>query len=148
MFCRSCNINTRSNDFIAVYINKQRKPSLWLSYDATWYNIWYDIYISFIMWQNELRLWFNHYDDVIMRAMASQITSLTIVCSNVYSRRRSKESSKLRVAGLVRGVHQWAVNSPHKWPVTRKMFTFDDVIMQSKRKMVIMTLHNQLWIVT
>ena len=24
---------------------------------------------------------------------------------------------------------RWPVNSPHKWPVTRKMFPFDDVIM-------------------
>ena len=30
---------------------------------------------------------------------------------------------------FVRGIHQWPVNSPHKWPVTRKMFPFDDVIM-------------------
>ena len=27
------------------------------------------------------------------------------------------------------GIHRWPVNSPHKWPVTRKMFPFDDVIM-------------------
>ena len=39
-------------------------------------------------------------------------------------RRRSKKTSKLRVTGLCAG------NSPHKWPVTRKMFPFDDVIMQ------------------
>ena len=29
----------------------------------------------------------------------------------------------------VRGIHQGPVNFPHKWPVTRKMFPFDDVIM-------------------
>ena len=29
----------------------------------------------------------------------------------------------------MRGIHRWPVNSPHKWPVTRKMFPFDDVIM-------------------
>ena len=39
-------------------------------------------------------------------------------------RRRSKRTSKLRVTGLCVG------NSPLKWPVTRKMFPFDDVIMQ------------------
>ena len=27
------------------------------------------------------------------------------------------------------GIHRGPVNSPHKWPVTRKMFPFDDVIM-------------------
>ena len=29
----------------------------------------------------------------------------------------------------------WPVNSPHKWPVTRKMFSFDDVIMSKKKTM-------------
>ena len=42
---------------------------------------------------------------------------------NCLFRRRSKKTSKLRVTGLCAG------NSPHKWPVTRKMFPFDDVIM-------------------
>ena len=27
------------------------------------------------------------------------------------------------------GIHRGPVNSPHKWPLTRKMFPFDDVIM-------------------
>ena len=31
------------------------------------------------------------------------------------------------------GIHRWPVNSPHKWPVTRKMFPFDDVIMHVTR---------------
>ena len=68
--------------------------------------------------------------DVIMSAMASQITSLTIVCSNVYSGadQRKHESASL---AFVRGIYRWPVNSPHKWPVTRKMFPFDDVMMIS-----------------
>ena len=33
---------------------------------------------------------------------------------------------------FVRGIHQWPMNSPHKGPVTRKMFSFDDVIMETK----------------
>ena len=45
-------------------------------------------------------LWLGyHYNDVIMSAIASQITSLTIV----YTRRRSKKISKLRVTGLLEG---------------------------------------------
>ena len=32
---------------------------------------------------------------------------------------------------FVRGIHRWPVNSPHKWPVSRKMFPFDDVIMHA-----------------
>ena len=66
-----------------------------------------------------------------MSAIASQITSLTVVSSAVYSRCRSKKTSKLRVTGL-RGIHRWPVNSSHKWPVTRKIFPFDDVIVWTK----------------
>ena len=68
-----------------------------------------------------------HYNDVIMAAIASQITSLTIVYLTVYPRCRSKKTSKLRVTGLCEG--NSPVNSPHKGPVTRKIFPFDDVIM-------------------
>ena len=65
-----------------------------------------------------------------MTTMASQITSLTIVYSTVYSgadQRKHKSSVSL---GFVRGIHRGPVNFPHKWPVTRKMFPFDDVIMR------------------
>ena len=44
-------------------------------------------------------------------------------------RRSSKKTSKLRVTGLCVGISPGPVNSPHKGPVTRKMFLFDDVIM-------------------
>ena len=44
-------------------------------------------------------------------------------------RRRSKKTSKLCVTGLCVGKSPGPVNSPHKVPVTRKMFPFDDVIM-------------------
>ena len=30
---------------------------------------------------------------------------------------------------FVRGIHQWTMNSLRKGPVTRKMFPFDEVIM-------------------
>ena len=43
------------------------------------------------------------------------------------SMRRSKKSSAS--LAFVRGIHRWPVNSPHKGPVTRKMFPFDDGIM-------------------
>ena len=46
-------------------------------------------------------------------------------------RRRSQKTSKLRATGLCVGNSPGPVNSPHKGPVTRKMFPFDDVIMKS-----------------
>ena len=45
-------------------------------------------------------------------------------------RRRLKKTSKLRVTGLCAGNSPGPVNSPHKGPVTRKLFPLDDVIMQ------------------
>ena len=70
-----------------------------------------------------------HYNDVTMSKIASQITSLTIVYSTVYSGpHRTKHQSSASLA-FVWWIHRIPVNSPHKWPVTRKMFSFDDVIM-------------------
>ena len=60
---------------------------------------------------------YNHYSGVIMGTMASQITSLTIVYSTVYSgadQRKHQSSSSL---AFVRGIHWW----PVKVPVTRKI---------------------------
>ena len=70
-----------------------------------------------------------HYINVIMTTMASQITSLTGCLLNLLFGPRSKKTSKLRVTGLCVGNSPGSVNSPHKGPVTRKMFPFDDVIM-------------------
>ena len=66
------------------------------------------------------------YNDVIMRAMASQITSLTFVYSNTDQRQHQIAA----VLAFVMRIHRWPVNSLHKGPVTRKMFSFDDVVMQ------------------
>ena len=49
-------------------------------------------------------------------------------------RRRSKKTSKLRVTGLCVGNSPGPVNSPHKGPVTRKMFPFDDVTMNPTKE--------------
>ena len=65
-----------------------------------------------------------------MGAMASQITSLTIVYSTVYSGADQRKHQSSASLAFVWGIHWWPVNSPHKWPVTRKMFPFDDVIMK------------------
>ena len=61
--------------------------------------------------------------------MASQITSLTIVYSTVYSGADQRKQQSLASLAFVRGIHRWPVNSPPKGPVTQKIFPFDDVIM-------------------
>ena len=70
-----------------------------------------------------------HYSDAIMGTTASQITSLTIVYSTVYSDADQRKHQSSASLDFVLGIHRGPVNSPHKRPVTRKMFPFDDVIM-------------------
>ena len=78
---------------------------------------------------NHLWSYDMHHSDIIMNTMVSQITIVSIlnltVCSGPDQRNHQSSAS----LALVRGVHGWLVNSPHKGPVTRKWFPFDDVIM-------------------
>ena len=75
-----------------------------------------------------------HYNDGIMGAIASQITSLTTVYSIVYSDADQRKHQSSASLAFVRGIHRGPVNSLHKWPVTRKMFPFDDVILSCLKR--------------
>ena len=72
-----------------------------------------------------------YYSDVVMGAMASQITGVSIVysestvCSDAYQRKHQSSAS----LAFVRRIHRWPVNYLHKGPVTHKMLPFDDVII-------------------
>ena len=113
-------------------------------------SLWYDIsfYSKYIRFRNTDLKWpdngldnsqlyrsctyiSTHYNDVIMGVITSQITSLTIVYSDANQRKHQSSAS----LAFVRGIHRGPVNSPHKWPVTRKMFPFDDVIMYTQHLM-------------
>ena len=65
-------------------------------------------------------------------AISSQITSLAIVYSIVYSDGDQRKHQSSASLAFVREIQRGPVNSPHKWPVTRKMFPCDDVIMSSE----------------
>ena len=65
----------------------------------------------------------------IMSAMTSQIICFTIVYSTVYSGADQRKHQSSASLALVRGIHWWPVNSPHRRSVKRKMFRFADVIM-------------------
>ena len=64
-----------------------------------------------------------------MGTATSQITSLTIVYLTVSSGADQRKHQSSASLAFVRGIHRWPMNSPHKWPVTREMFPFDNVIM-------------------
>ena len=64
-----------------------------------------------------------------MSAMASHITRLTSVYSTVYSRRRLKKKSTLRVTGICEGNSPVSSEFPAQRATNAKMLPFDDVIM-------------------
>ena len=101
-------------------------------------SVWNSYCVMFRLVFTSERKWISHYDDVIMTMLASQITSLTVVYSIVYSGVNQRKHQSSASLAFVREIHRGPVNFPHKWPVTRKMFPFDDVIMH------IIYLHNQL----
>ena len=96
--------SNRNADFVTHCVNALRYETNGRHVD--------DIYKS-ISW---------HHNDVIMGVIASQITSL-------YSDADQRKHQSSASLAFVRGIHRGLVNSPHKRPVTRKMFPFDDVIM-------------------
>ena len=76
-----------------------------------------------------------------MSAIASQITSLTIVYSTVYSDAAQRKHQSSASLAFVWGIHWGPVNSPHKWPVTRKMFPFDDIIIRTFKVLLLFLTH-------
>ena len=74
----------------------------------------------------------DHYNDVIMNSMASQITTLMIIYSTFYSGADQLKHQSSASLAFGWGIHQWPMNSPHKGPISQKMFPFDDVIMPQK----------------
>ena len=71
----------------------------------------------------------NHYCDVIMGAITSQITSVTTIYSTVHSDADQRKNQSSASLAFVRGIHRRPVNSPHKCPVMRWMIPFDNGIM-------------------
>ena len=71
----------------------------------------------------------QHCCDVLMSVLAYQITGVSIVCSTVCSGANQRTHQSFASLAFVRGIHRWPVNSPHKRPVTRKMFPLNYVIM-------------------
>ena len=64
-----------------------------------------------------------------MSTLASQITGFSIVYSTAGSGAHQRIHKSSVSMAFVWGIYRWPVNSLHKRPVTRKMFSFDDVIM-------------------
>ena len=70
-----------------------------------------------------------HYSDVIMSAMASQISGVSIIYSTVCLGNIFKETSKFHVTGLCEGNSPVTDELPAQRTSNAEMFSFDDVIM-------------------
>ena len=76
------------------------------------------------------QLMIRPYNDVIMTVMASQIPASRLFTQPFIQGADRRKHQSSAPGAFVRGIRRWPVNSPHKWPVTRKMFPFDDIIMR------------------
>ena len=115
----------------SIYLNRWACPLI--STRVYWRHLlWCIIWNLFTFIYNvTLHITHIHYNDVILGAIASQITSLKIVYSIVYSDADQGKYQSSASLALLRGNHRGPVNSPHKCSVTRKKFPFDDVIMKT-----------------
>ena len=110
-------VNNVINDSDHSLAPVQRRAIIWINND---------MWLKAPTWTHLIE---NHFDDVIMGAMASQITSLTIVYLTVYSDADHRKHQSSASLAFVRGIHRRPMNFPHKWPVTGKMSPFDDVFI-------------------
>ena len=99
--------------FLIVQTSSLEIPPM---FDSHWHNMW-------------------HYLDVIMRAMASQITGILCICSTLDSGTDQRKHQSTTSLAFARGIHRWPVDSPHKGSVTQKTFPSDDVIMSISEEM-------------
>ena len=82
-------------------------------------------------WDHVTPMWGHckNCSDVTMSVLAFQITGNSTVCSNFSPGAHQRKHQSSESLAVVRGIRRWPVDSPHIGPLTRKMFSFDDVIM-------------------
>ena len=95
--------------------------------------VYYFVYCQFTSYNqtfiNSVRL--EHYIDVIMTTMASQITSLTVLYSTVYSDADQRKHQSSASLAFVWKIHQDPGEFPAQMASYADMFPFDDVIRVS-----------------
>ena len=75
-----------------------------------------------------------------MGTIACQFTSVSIIYLTVSTGADQRKHQSSASLAIVRGIHRGPVNSLHKWPVTRKMFPFDDAIMKFDNQIYVASL--------
>ena len=110
----NCNVEQTNTINSPCQLHAKNVDVLRRLYENLWCPVWHRIYT---------KVW--HYNGITMRVMAPQITSLTTLYLAVYPGVYQRKHQSSASSGFV------CLCTPHKRPVTRKMFPFDDVIMIS-----------------
>ena len=109
------------NNLVRIFSYEKRRN--WCLFIYLFIHIF--IYVSVVIWYQWIAYPAKiHNNDVIMSTMASQITSVSIVCSTVCSSADQRKHQSSASLAFVNGIHRWPFDSPHKGPLTRKMSPF------------------------
>ena len=103
----------------------------WTTHNVTWY-----LYPYHYLKNTEIYNWNTHlkpsrieqqYHIIQHTILATPTFGIFMFLRiSLFHLRKHQNSASL---AFVRGIHRGPLNSPHKWPVTRKTLPFDDVIM-------------------
>ena len=93
-----------------IFMKQHVFTSMGISRKGAFLRFQFTIFSMLCEWQ----ILIAHYNNIIMSAMASQITRLTIVYSSVYSGTDQRKGSSSASLAFVKGIHRWPVNSPLK----------------------------------
>ena len=110
-------------------ISSDEMTFMWCHYVSPLVTYWFNIIMNYSGSLSKCVYFTKYYSDVTMSTMASQIFGVSTVCFAVCSDADQRKHQSSASLAFVRGIHRWLVNSPHKGPVTRKMFSFGDVFM-------------------
>ena len=106
------------------------KICIWSTY-AVWLDTYCVFWVRYLWWSSltdlcRLKHSLSWRDN---ERRPSQITGVSVVCSPVCLGADQRKHQSPASLAFVRGNHRSPMNSPHKGPVTRKVFPFDDVTM-------------------
>ena len=140
IFCSGIDAcNHASSIFTTIYL---RFYWIYLFRKSSSISTWIYVSLNYVMFGTSktysLLPWVvtNHYDDVIMGAIAFQITSLTIVSSTAYSDADQRKHQSSASLAFVQRIHREAGEFPALWQMASdaEISPFNDVIIKITRR--------------
>ena len=117
-----------SNRQFSIGLGNDLAPQLWFMkwVDKVESSFWRRLrFVNLLNEYYDLLQWRHNELDGVSNHRRHNCFVNSTICSGEDQRRHQSSAS----LAFARGIHRWPVNSPHKGPVTRKRFPFDDVII-------------------